>query len=48
MDFDLLPKEWKSDRPKPREPIFGSGAPGALAYVIGWLATFAAIYWALH
>jgi hypothetical protein len=48
MDIDLPPKEWKSDRPKPREPIFSSGAPGGVAYLIGWLLTFALIYWAIH
>jgi len=48
MDIDLPPKEWTSERKKPREPIFGSDLPGALAYAVGWLVTFAAIHWMHH
>jgi hypothetical protein len=47
-EIDLMPREWKSDRPKPREPIFGSGAMDALGYAIGWAITFFGIYWVLH
>jgi hypothetical protein len=47
-EIELKPSEWKSERPKPREPIFGSGAPDALAYVLGWVATVAAVYWFTH
>jgi hypothetical protein len=47
-DVELLPKEWRSDREKPREPIFGSGAVDALAYGIGWIFTFSAIYYFTH
>jgi hypothetical protein len=48
MDIDLPPKEWKSEREKPREPIFGSGAPGALAYAASWILTAALIYYFTH
>jgi len=48
MDIDLPPKDWVSERKKPREPIFGPGLPGALAYAVGWIVTFSAIYWAIH
>jgi len=40
MDIDLPPHEWKSEREKPRESVFRSGAPEALAYALfveGWL-----------
>jgi hypothetical protein len=47
-EIDLAPSEWKSERKRPREPIFGSGAPNALAYGIGWVITFSLIYWAIH
>jgi hypothetical protein len=30
-EIDLPPKDWQSDREKPREPIFGRGAPYFLA-----------------
>jgi hypothetical protein len=43
--IDLPPHKWKSDRKKPREPIFGSGAPEGLAYIASWIATAALIYW---
>jgi hypothetical protein len=42
--IDLDPSQWKSDRPKPNEPIFGDGAPGALAYLVGLFATVGLIY----
>jgi hypothetical protein len=48
MDIDLPPKDWKSDRPKPREPFFGSGAPDAIGYGIGWLITFSLLYYFTH
>jgi hypothetical protein len=48
MDIDLLPKDWKSDRKPPREPVFGPGALPALAYWIGWFCTVAAVYYVLH
>ncbi|WP_315731679.1 MULTISPECIES: hypothetical protein [unclassified Bradyrhizobium] len=44
MDIDLPPHQWKSDRPKPHEPIFGPGLPNALAYAVGWIATVALLY----
>jgi len=48
MDIDLPPKEWTSERKKPREPIFGPGAPGAIAYAAGWLLTVALVYFLTH
>jgi hypothetical protein len=48
MDIDLPPKDWISDREKPREPIFGPGFPDAAAYAIGWLITFSALYYFTH
>jgi hypothetical protein len=30
-EIDLPPEDWQSDREKPREPIFGRGAPYLLA-----------------
>jgi hypothetical protein len=47
-EIELLPRDWKSERPKPKEPIFGPGLPGALAYAVGWLFTVSVIYWAIH
>lgn len=29
--IDLEPHKWRSDRPKPREPIFGAGAANLIA-----------------
>lgn len=43
--IELNPAEWKSERDKPREPIFGPGAPVALAYGVTWLATFSLMYY---
>jgi hypothetical protein len=48
MDIDLPPKDYVSEREKPREPIFGPGLPGALAYVISLLVTLFGIYYAIH
>lgn len=45
---DLYPYEWKSEREKPREPLFGPGLPGAIAYLVGFAVMFAAIYFAVH
>jgi len=42
---DLMPREWKSEREKPREPFFGPGLPGAIAYLIGFAIVFSALYW---
>jgi hypothetical protein len=33
--IDLEPRRWRSDRPKPREPIFGLGALPLLGELIG-------------
>lgn len=35
-EIDLAPHQWKSDRPKPREPFFGAGAPEFIVYVLGF------------
>lgn len=35
MDLDLNPNEWKSERDRPKEPFFGKGLPGAIAFAIG-------------
>lgn len=45
MLIDLPPSEYSSERKKPREPIFGSGAPEALAYLIGMFAVMAILYY---
>lgn len=42
---DLNPLNWRSDRPKPHEPILGKGWPGALAYFIGLSITLTAIHY---
>jgi hypothetical protein len=47
-DIDLEPYNWKSERRKSGEPIFGSGAPGAIAYGVGWLVTFGLLYYFTH
>lgn len=47
-DVELLPREWDSGRKKPKEPIFGPGMPGALAYGISWIVTFSLIYYFTH
>lgn len=39
-EIDLSPREWKSDREKPREPMFGPGAPGAIAYLVTFVIVF--------
>jgi hypothetical protein len=48
MDIDLPPKDWVSDREKPREPIFGPGLPDALAYLFGMFAVVALLYFFRH
>lgn len=48
MDIDLPPKDYRSDRKKPREPIFGPGLPDALAYLIGLFSVMALLYWFRH
>ncbi|MCK1274787.1 hypothetical protein IVB46_06010 [Bradyrhizobium sp. 61] len=45
--IDLRPSEWRG-KAQPGEPIFGSGAPDALAYAIGWILVSAVIYWFRH
>jgi hypothetical protein len=45
MDFDLEPQNWKSERAKPKEPIFGPGLPGALAWVISFAVAVAIRYY---
>lgn len=34
--IDLQPQEWRSERDKPHEPLFGPGAPAAIAWLIGF------------
>jgi hypothetical protein len=48
--IDLPPHQWRSqdDRPKQREPIFGPGLPGAIAYMVGFIATSSAVYFFFH
>ncbi len=48
MDIDLDPKEYSSERKKPREPIFGPGLPDALAYLFGFFAMMALLYLFRH
>jgi hypothetical protein len=48
MDIDLPPKDYSSERKKPREPIFGPGAPGVLAYLITWAIVFSGVYYFTH
>jgi hypothetical protein len=48
MDFDLPPKDWKSDREKPREPFWGPGAAQGLGYAVSLFATMAILYWLRH
>ncbi|MBN9601809.1 MAG: hypothetical protein J0G33_02640 [Afipia felis] len=44
---DLAPRDWKSDREKPREPIFGSGAVEGISYLIGMAIVLAIIHWGI-
>jgi hypothetical protein len=44
-ELDLMPGEYKSERKKPREPIFGPGLPSALAYLFGFAVVFTALQW---
>jgi len=51
MDIDLQPHEWKREKPRVRrsgkpEPVFGPGAPEALAYAVSWLIVFFVLAWA--
>lgn len=34
-DIDLPPHQWKSERRKPHEPLFGPGLPIGVAVVVG-------------
>lgn len=45
MEIDLDPKDYSSDRKKPREPIFGPGLPDALGYLAGMFAVMAILYY---
>jgi hypothetical protein len=44
-DFDLEPYNWKSERAKPREPVFGPGLPGTLAWLVGFVIVFSVTYY---
>jgi hypothetical protein len=46
--IDLNPKEWTSEREKPREPLFGPGLPDALAYLVGMFSVMALLYLFRH
>lgn len=37
QEIDLPTHEWVSERPKPKEPIFGQGWPVAVAAIVGIL-----------
>jgi hypothetical protein len=37
MDIDLPPKEWVSERKKPREPVFGLGRRMRWLTSLEWL-----------
>lgn len=39
---DLLPHEWTSERPKPKEPLFGSGLSKFILFMI-WIFIVAAM-----
>lgn len=45
MYIDLDPKNYRSERKKPHEPIFGPGLPDAVAYLIGMFAVMAILYY---
>lgn len=45
--IDLSSHEWESAREKPHEPFWGPGLPGAIAYVMSFLATAIAVRWVL-
>jgi hypothetical protein len=45
---DLKPNEWKSEREKQREPFFGSGAPEAIAYLVGLVITVTVIHFCIR
>jgi hypothetical protein len=42
--IDLEPHKWRSDRPKPREPIFGAGAVNLIAIGITVAVLFSLAY----
>jgi len=48
MDIDLPPKDYVSERKKPREPIFGPGLPDAAAYLFGLFAVMTLLYLFRH
>jgi hypothetical protein len=45
MNIDLPPKDYVSERKKPREPIFGPGLPNALAYLFGLFSVMSILYY---
>ncbi len=48
MQIDLDPHDWKSEREKPYEPFFGSGAPGWGLWLIGFTLAATVAYWLRH
>ncbi len=45
MNLNLMPHEWKSERAKLREPLFGSGAAGWGMWMAGFTLASVAGYW---
>jgi hypothetical protein len=45
MDIDLPPRDYNSERKKPREPIFGPGLPDALAYLVSMFTVIGLLYY---
>lgn len=48
MDIDLEPKDYSSDRKKPREPFFGPGLPSALAWLVSFVIVASITYYFRH
>ncbi len=44
-DLDLPPHQWRSERPKPKEPIFNEGWPIAVAVFV---TLFVAVYFGIN
>ena len=42
-DVDLAPHEWRSERPKEKQPFFGKGAVDALLYFVGFCVVYGAV-----
>jgi hypothetical protein len=44
-EIDLPPHKWQSDRPKPKEPFFGKGAPEWIAYIVSLTITLTIVHY---